>query len=46
MNPGAFSRNPQDSGIDHVIVVTMENRSFDHFLDWLPGATGIPAGPK
>ncbi len=29
---------PQSSGIDHVVVVTMENRSFDHFLGWLPGA--------
>jgi phospholipase C len=27
-----------------VIVVTLENRSFDHFLGWLPGAAGIPAG--
>jgi phospholipase C len=31
---------PQDSGIDHVVVVMMENRSFDHYLGWLPGADG------
>ncbi len=31
---------PAKSGIDHIIVVTMENRSFDHFLGWLPGAIG------
>ncbi len=27
-----------------MIVVTMENRSFDHFLGWLPKADGIPPG--
>jgi phospholipase C len=27
-------------GIEHVVVVMMENRSFDHFLSWLPGANG------
>src|SRR5687767_14187541 len=32
---------PQASGIEHVIVVTMENRSFDHFLGWLPHADGV-----
>ena len=36
--------NPQDAGIDHIVVVMMENRSFDHFLGWLPGADGIQAG--
>ena len=33
-----------DSGIEHVIVVTMENRSFDHLLGWLRGADGVQAG--
>jgi phospholipase C len=28
------------NGIEHVVVVMMENRSFDHFLGWLPGADG------
>lgn len=32
---------PEDSGIDHIVVVMMENRSFDHFLGWVPGADGI-----
>ena len=33
--------SPQGSnGIEHVIVLMMENRSFDHFLGWLPGANG------
>jgi phospholipase C len=32
--------DPAASGIDHVVVVMMENRSFDHFLGWLPGANG------
>jgi phospholipase C len=29
---------------DHVVVVMMENRSFDHLLGWLPVAKGIQAG--
>ncbi len=35
---------PARSGLDHVVVVTMENRSFDHLLGWLPGANGRQAG--
>jgi phospholipase C len=35
---------PASSGIDHIVVVMMENRSFDHFLGWLPGADGRQAG--
>jgi phospholipase C len=35
---------PASSGIEHVVVVTMENRSFDHFLGWLPNAVGQQAG--
>ena len=35
---------PQNSGIDHIVVVTMENRSFDHLLGWMPGANGKQAG--
>jgi phospholipase C len=35
---------PQQSGIDHIVVVMMENRSFDHFLGWVPGARGRQAG--
>jgi phospholipase C len=35
---------PAGSGIDHIVVVMMENRSFDHFLGWLPGADGRQAG--
>src|SRR6478736_7363490 len=34
---------PAHSGIEHVVVVMMENRSFDHFLGWLPGADGRQA---
>src|SRR5258706_9425171 len=36
--------DPEHSGIDHVVVVMMENRSFDHILGWLPGADGKQAG--
>src|SRR5947209_139428 len=35
---------PGRSGLDHVIVVMMENRSFDHIMGWLPGADGKQAG--
>jgi len=35
---------PGDSGIQHIVVLMMENRSFDHFLGWLPGADGRQAG--
>src|SRR5258708_33686144 len=35
---------PDQSGINHIVVVTIENRSFDHFLGWLPGANGKQAG--
>ncbi len=35
---------PGESGIDHVVVVMMENRSFDHQLGWLPNADGRQAG--
>ena len=35
---------PGNSGIEHIVVVMMENRSFDHLLGWLPGATGQQAG--
>src|SRR5213594_4292605 len=35
---------PEASGIEHVVVVMLENRSFDHFLGWLPGADGKQAG--
>src|SRR3984885_15481820 len=36
--------DPADSGIEHIVVVMMENRSFDHLLGWLPGANGQQAG--
>src|SRR5260370_23510749 len=36
--------SPANSGIEHIVVVTMENRSFDHFLGWLPNADGKQAG--
>lgn len=34
--------NPKNSGIEHFVVLMMENRSFDHFMgSWLPGADGL-----
>lgn len=35
---------PNKSGIEHIVVVTMENRSFDHLLGWHPAANGMQAG--
>ncbi|MDQ1705111.1 MAG: phospholipase [Frankiaceae bacterium] len=32
------------SGIEHIVLVVMENRSFDHYLGWLPHAAGKQAG--
>ncbi len=36
--------SPDSSGIEHVVLVMMENRSFDHFLGWMPKADGKQAG--
>ncbi len=36
--------SPEASGIEHIVVVMMENRSFDHFLGWLPNADGRQEG--
>ena len=36
--------SPKSSGLDHIVVLCMENRSFDHFLGWVPGANGRQAG--
>lgn len=35
---------PQESGIRHIVVLMMENRSFDHFFGWIPRADGRQAG--
>jgi phospholipase C len=49
LSPGAPTRPgtlppPAESGIDHIVVVMMENRSFDHYLGWLRGADGRQQG--
>lgn len=31
-------------GLDHIVVLCMENRSYDHYLGWLPGGDGIQSG--
>jgi phospholipase C len=36
--------SPASSGVQHVVVVMMENRSFDHLLGWLPNANGRQSG--
>ncbi len=35
---------PRNLPIDTIVVLMMENRSFDHYLGWLPGADGRQAG--
>src|SRR3954465_804983 len=35
---------PKNLPVDTFVVLMMENRSFDHYLGWLPGADGIQAG--
>jgi phospholipase C len=39
-DPTPDPSGPDASGLDHIVIVTMENRSFDHLLGWLPGADG------
>ena len=36
--------SPSQSGIEHIVFVCMENRSFDHYLGWVPGADGRQQG--
>jgi phospholipase C len=43
-HPHEHLPDPGRSGIEHVVVLMMENRSFDHLLGWLPGANGRQAG--
>jgi phospholipase C len=40
----ALLPSPEASGIEQIVVVMMENRSFDHLLGWLPNANGRQAG--
>jgi phospholipase C len=39
-NASPLIRPNGSRGIRHVVILMMENRSFDHFLGWLPGADG------
>ena len=41
---GQIGATGQDAPFDTVVVVMMENRSFDHFLGWLPRADGGQQG--
>jgi phospholipase C len=36
--------NPRNAPIDTFVVLMMENRSFDHYLGWMPKADGRQAG--
>jgi phospholipase C len=39
-NASSTIRPRGSGGVRHVVILMMENRSFDHFLGWLPGADG------
>jgi len=39
-NASSTIRADGSQGIRHIVILMMENRSFDHFLGWLPGADG------
>ena len=41
---GTTLPRPDQAPFDTVVVLMMENRSFDHLLGWLPGADGRQAG--
>ncbi|MEA2273914.1 MAG: phospholipase [Solirubrobacteraceae bacterium] len=32
---------PSNMELDHVVILMMENRSYDHYFGWLPGADGV-----
>src|SRR4051794_3416283 len=36
--------SPRNLPIDTFVVLMMENRSFDHYLGWMPNADGIQSG--
>jgi phospholipase C len=39
-NASTTIRGDGSRGISHIVILMMENRSFDHFLGWVPGADG------
>jgi phospholipase C len=42
VTPRAAAASQQD--IQHIVLLMVENRSFDHFLGWVPGADGQQTG--
>ena len=32
---------PRNMPLDHIVILMMENRSFDHYFGWLPNADGV-----
>jgi phospholipase C len=39
-----FLPSPRNIPVDTIVVLMMENRSFDHYLGWMPNADGRQAG--
>src|SRR5215813_10535679 len=39
-NASSTIRPNGSRGVRHVVILMMENRSFDHFLGWVPGVDG------
>jgi phospholipase C len=42
--PGLLPPTGAGAPFDHVVLLMMENRTFDHLLGWVPGANGRQAG--
>ena len=42
--PAGVLPDPEKSGVEHVVVTMLENRSFDHFFGWLPNADARQSG--
>src|SRR5437667_9193103 len=40
----SFLPAPRNIPVDTIVVLMMENRSFDHYLGWMPDADGRQAG--
>jgi len=42
----SFSNDHGAATVKHIVVIMMENRSFDNYFGKFPGANGIPANPN
>ena len=45
-SPSPTSSPGGGASVKHVVIIEMENRSFDHYFGTYPGVNGIPANPN